>query len=712
MPFVHVALGFLLLSGGAVAQEYVISTVAGSTSSTPGNMAGGWQFTGQSSIFGIEFSATGQVAQVGSNISGQLALSGTPCATSATFNGTVSGSGGLSINLNENGQVVVFSGTLSSDGNSASGTYSAPSGGCTNGDTGTWSGQRLPATSGDGDGGLATKATLNYPFGVAVAPTGGFYIAEEGASRIRQVSPNGIITTVAGDGTNGYAGDGGPAINALLDMPWAVWADGPGDLYIADTGNERVREVSPNGTITTVAGVGSVGYSTSGVAANTAPLYTPCALTTDSLGNLYIAQGGSDIVSKVSSSGIITTVAGNTTRGYSGDGGPALDAELAAPCGVAVDSAGNVFIAELVNARIRKVSPSGIITTVAGNGTQGYAGDGGQATNAELNTPAGIAIDSADNLYVADLGNNRIRKIASNGIISTIAGNGVQGYSGDGGLAPNAELSGPNSLSVDSSGNVFVADTENNAIRLLTPAPAIPQINAGGVVNGASYMAPVTPGSIAAVFGSFFLTSSSGATSLPLETSLQNLSFQFSGGTEAPLFYVSGGQANIQVPWELATPSTATATLVAILNGQTGSTQTVNLAPYAPAIFTLNSQGTGAGAILDASYQQVSSTNPAIAGTTYILIYCTGLGAVMANQPASGAPASSDPTKLALTASPVTVTIGTVTETASFAGLAPGFVGLYQVNALVPAGTAAGDAVPVTISIGGVTSNTAAIAVQ
>jgi uncharacterized protein (TIGR03437 family) len=238
----------------------------------------------------------------------------------------------------------------------------------------------------------------------------------------------------------------------------------------------------------------------------------------------------------------------------------------------------------------------------------------------------------------------------------------------------------------------------------------IPQINAGGVVNGASYTAPVTPGSIAAIFGNFSLTSTSIDTDLPLDTSLQNLSFQFSGGTQAPLYFVSGGQVNLQVPWELAGESTAT--IAATLNGQAGAAQAVKLATFAPAIFTMNAQGTGPGAILDSSYHLVDSSNPATAGTTYILIYCTGLGAVSANQPAAGAPAPSDPTKLAPTATPVAVTIGGVTEGASFAGLAPGFVGLYQVNALVPAGVAAGGAVPVAISMGDVTSNIVTIAVQ
>jgi uncharacterized protein (TIGR03437 family) len=260
-----------------------------------------------------------------------------------------------------------------------------------------------------------------------------------------------------------------------------------------------------------------------------------------------------------------------------------------------------------------------------------------------------------------------------------------------------------------SGGKIYIADYGNNLIRMLTPPAHTPQINAGGVVNGASYSAPVAPGSIASVFGTFYLASASEDVALPLSTSLQQLSFQFGGGTLAPLYFVSALQANIQVPWELTGQTT---TLAATLNGTGSGTQTVNLAPYAPAIFSTDSSGAGQGAILNTSYLLVNSTNPAIAGTTYIQIYCTGLGAVSANQPATGAPASSDPTKLAPTAAPVTVTIGGVTENAVFSGLAPGFVGLYQVNTLVPAGVAANNAVPVTITIGGVTSNTVTIAVQ
>jgi uncharacterized protein (TIGR03437 family) len=236
-----------------------------------------------------------------------------------------------------------------------------------------------------------------------------------------------------------------------------------------------------------------------------------------------------------------------------------------------------------------------------------------------------------------------------------------------------------------------------------------PAINAGGTVNGASFRAgaAVAPGSIASVFGSFLVSSPSGASSLPLPTSLSGLSMQFGSGVKAPLFYASAGQVNLQVPWELA--GQAQASLTATLGGQTSAAQTVNLAPFAPGIFSTNAQGTGQGAIQDASSRLVDSSNPAAAGSTVIIIYCTGLGPVT-NRPASGSWAPINP--LAETTTKPTVTIGGVPATVQFSGLVPGFVGLYQVNAVVPAGTPAGDAVPVVLSIGGATSNTVTIAVK
>ena len=234
-----------------------------------------------------------------------------------------------------------------------------------------------------------------------------------------------------------------------------------------------------------------------------------------------------------------------------------------------------------------------------------------------------------------------------------------------------------------------------------------PAVNAGGVINGASFTAPVAPGSIASVFGDFYLSSAVVASSVPLSTDLSDLSFNF-GSSAAPLFFVSSGQANVQVPWEVTgTSSSITPTLF----GTAGTGQNVTVATYAPAIFSMNSQGSGAGAILDSNYNLVSTSNPATPGTTVILIYCTGLGPVT-NQPATGAAGPSQEPFAQTTTTP-TVTIGGVpSSNVSYAGLAPGFVGLYQVNAQVPAGIAANSATPVTITIGGVTSNTVTIAVN
>jgi sugar lactone lactonase YvrE len=244
-----------------------------------------------------------------------------------------------------------------------------------------------------------------------------------------------------------------------------VAVDSSGNIYIADTYNERIRKVSTSGIITTVAGNGAATFSGDGGAATSAELHGPSGVAVDSSGNIYIADTYNERIRKVSTSGIITTVAGNGTGGYSGDGGAATSAELYYPSGVAVDSSGNIYIADRNNDRIREVSTSGIITTVAGNGTWGYSGDSGAATSAELYGPSGVAVDSSGNIFFVEDGNNRVRKVSASGIITTVAGNGTGGYSGDGGVATSAELYTPYGVAVDSSGNIYIADLNNNRIR-------------------------------------------------------------------------------------------------------------------------------------------------------------------------------------------------------------------------------------------------------
>ena len=292
-----------------------------------------------------------------------------------------------------------------------------------------------------GDGGLATVASLGHPYGVAVDASGNHYIADTGSHRIRKVSPAGIISTIAGNGTRGSSGDGGLATAASLSDPWGMAVDASGNLYIADTGNRRIRKVSPDGIIRTVAGN-----------------VDATAVAVDASGNLYIADTRQ--IRKVSPDGIISTVAGT--------------ADAIHPGGVALDASGNLYIADQGNC-IRKVSPAGIISTFAGSGTQGFSGDGGPATAASLNNPFGVAVDAAGNLYIADTFNYRIRKVSPAGIISTVAGDGVRNFSGDGLPATMSSLYDPLGVTVDASGNLYIADMGNNRIRKLVPSqsPAV-----------------------------------------------------------------------------------------------------------------------------------------------------------------------------------------------------------------------------------------------
>ena len=285
------------------------------------------------------------------------------------------------------------------------------------------------------------------------------------------------ITTIAGNGTKGFSGDGGPATSAELAAPEGMAMDAAGNLYFVDVQNFRVRKISSSGTISTVAGTGTRGSSGDGGPATSAAM-VPFSVAVDSAGNLYITDIAR--IRKVTPSGTISTVAGTGRGGFSGDGGPATSAQIFAPEGVAVDTAGNIYIADTDNHRIRKVTPAGTITTVAGNGTKGFSGDGGPATGASLNDPTRVTVDAQGNLYIADEQNNRVRKVTAAGVISTLAGTGIGGYSGDGGPATSAMLFTPYDVAVDAAGNVYIADSQNNRIREVTPDGKINTVAGNG----------------------------------------------------------------------------------------------------------------------------------------------------------------------------------------------------------------------------------------
>lgn len=320
-----------------------------------------------------------------------------------------------------------------------------------------------------GDGGLATFALLYVPRGLATDSAGNVFIADSGNSVVRKIAIDGGISTVAGAGGYGNAGDGGPATAAQFFDPVSVAVDSDGTVYIADDVDNKVRKVTPDGTITTVAGTGVGGSSGDGGPATSAQLNIPVSVALDAAHNLYISDLFNSFIRIVTPDGNINTFAGNGDPRYNGDGRFATTAALD-PRQLAVDGGGNVYVADNFNNRIRKISPSGVITTVAGNGRAGFSGDGGAATDAQLSSPTGVAVDGGGNLYIADRGNNRIRKVSPSGVIVTIAGGTTPGFSGDGGPAGSAQLAGMSDLAIDSSGNLYVADLVNQVIRKLTPS--------------------------------------------------------------------------------------------------------------------------------------------------------------------------------------------------------------------------------------------------
>ena len=318
---------------------------------------------------------------------------------------------------------------------------------------------------GSGDDGPATQATLNTPASLAIDTAGNVFVADAFNHRIRKISPSGDVTTLVGTGEAGADGDGGPAADARLRLPLGVAVDSAGTLYIADTYNHRIRKVTSDGIISTVAGTGVSGYGGDGGPGTAAMLAYPTSVALASDGTLYIADTSNHRVRKLAVDGTITTVAGMGAAGYNGDGGPATLARLNNPRGVAVSAEGKLYIVDRENRRIRMVDADGLISTIAGTGSSGFNGDRGQATQATLRAPYGVAVDRQGNLYIADTFNHRVRKVTTDGSISTVAGSDQFGYSGDGWAAGFAALHYPLGVAVDIAGNLYVADSFNHRIR-------------------------------------------------------------------------------------------------------------------------------------------------------------------------------------------------------------------------------------------------------
>jgi uncharacterized protein (TIGR03437 family) len=568
-----------------------------------------------------------------------------------------------------------------------------------------------------GDGGPATQAEINTEVSVATDLYGNLYIADQNNNRIRKVNSAGIITTIAGNGAAGFSGDGGPATQATLNSPTGVCTDSAGDLYFNDVGNYRVRKIDTSGNITTVAGNGVQGSTGDGGPATEASMWIPIRCAIDSSNNLYITDQSGQKIRKVTPAGIISTVAGtgagagsHSIGSYSGDGGPATEANLNNPTALTVDSAGNIYFTDQYNQRIRKVATSGVITTIAGTGTAGYSGDGGPATAAQVNYPCGLIVDQNGDIYFADDLNFRVRKI-SQGTITTVAGNGTQGYTGDGGPATQAELNGQVGVALDPPGNLYIADSGNNAIRKVGSlgAATTPNFSAAGITNGASFKTGLTAGGLITIFGANLSNGVVGFASfnqVPLPTSLANARVLINGSA-IPLFYVvnidGSEQISAQAPFEIAGQQNVS---LSIDNGRVVSPAIqVPVLAAQPGIFLPD--GVDGAFLHGADNSLVTAAKPASPGEVVVL-YCTGLGAVTPPGTTGGLASG---TQLSNTNITPAVTVGGTTANIGFSGLAPGLVGLYQINLTVPAGTSSGSANVIVVA-NGVSSNTARLPVQ
>ena len=458
-----------------------------------------------------------------------------------------------------------------------------------------------------GDGGPSVEALLAEPSGVAVDGAGNVYIADQRNHRIRKVDSSGTITTFAGredyrDG--GFGGDGGPAALAQLRSPSDVATAGAGNLYIADRFNHRIRKVDSSGVITTFAGSGEYGFGGDGGPAAEAQLYSPNGVATDGAGNLYIADTGNSRIRKVDSSGTITTFAGSGRSGYGGfggDGGPAVEARLAFPHGVELDADGNLYIADTSNHRIRKINFSGTITTIAGSGHPypsygGFSGDGGPAVAALLANPRDVTADDDGNLYISSAYNHVIRKVDSSGVITTIAGIGQFGLGGDGGSANHARFSSPSGIAVDSAGNVYIADSGNHRIRILTPiTEPVPDV----ALNAAGFTPGIAPGSIASLFGKRLALETFSASAQPVRPpALGGVRIEIIDSTsearDARLLFVSPEQINFLMPDEAATGA---AMLRLTGEGEEPVELAFTIDAVAPGLFSANGTGEGIGAV-------------------------------------------------------------------------------------------------------------------
>jgi uncharacterized protein (TIGR03437 family) len=542
---------------------------------------------------------------------------------------------------------------------------------------------------------VAGNSSWGNVYNVTVDGAGNIYAPDFDRDVVYKIDPLGVTTVFAGTGIAGSLGDGGPATAARLNAPAGVALGPDGSLYIADYNNDRIRRVAPNGTISTIAGSAS-GYAGDGGQATAARLNGPSSVGLDAAGNLYVVDAVNRRVRKITPAGIITTVAGTGRSTLSGDGGLATATDMA-PFWIAVARDGTFYVTDDSDAslnafkRVRRIGTNGIITTVAGTGTGGYAGDGGPAAQALIRSASGVAIDGNGNLYVADARDSRIRKVSPDGLISTYAGTGTAGSAGDGGPAVAATFNFPSGMTVDGAGNLYVADTRNDKIRRIS-TPPVPQIRTEApVFTSFGGKAGFTSNTYLEIYGQNFATGSrlwagSDFNGVNAPTSLDGVSVTVNG-KPAFVYYISPTQININTPEDTVTGPVA---LVVRTPQGTSNTVMVNRTRVAPTLQTVPQF------LIDGKQHVVAlkpdfstyigrpgmipgvAFEPARPGAT-ISIYALGCGPT--TPPTQAGVVAAQASALAL---PYEVKIGGAVAQVTFAGAVGAAIGLYQFNVVVP----------------------------
>ncbi len=499
-------------------------------------------------------------------------------------------------------------------------------------------------------------------------------------------------------------GDGDVAVAAKLYGPSQALSLPDGTLLICDQKNNRIRRVSPGGTMTTIVGSALHQFFPPNAPATAGGLDWPSSIAVNDAGDLYLAELHSNRVARLDSAGRIQLVAGTGLPGAGVDGPVATSSRLSIPSHIIFDRIGNLLVTEQGSHRVRRIAPNGAISTVAGTGTPGFSGDGGRATAAQLSQPNATAVDAAGNIYIADMGNHRVRRVAPDGTISTIAGNGQIGRGAEGIPATQSPLNYPSSVAVDNNGDVIIADWQNYLIRKVSFAIR-PAISPGGVVNAASFLpapVPLAPGALISIFGINFATGLTQASELPLPTEMAGTSVTING-TRMPLVFISPNQINAQLPYDLREGEAK----IRVATGQGASSEeAVNIGAAAPGIFMI------AGSTRAVAINQDGTLNTEANAETrgrVMTVYLTGIGPLDGDLTAGRAAPLTTLYRAALDS---TATIGGREVPLLFLGLTPGFVGLAQANVQVPADAATGTALELVISVNRQRSNPGLVAVK